>query len=130
MLAACAAAILVAHATCYCPTCSFNATNATYYYESYAPFSVTDPLSCPPNSAVVVAGATSIDNCTCVTGYSKTDGICAMPKKAALMTAAIAGVALPGMAAAIGGSMFSFVWLQSVVPVPVHGIFVGVKITR
>ena len=119
----------IALARGYCPTCSFNATNATYY-ESYAPFSVTDPLSCPPNSAVVVAGATSIDNCTCVTGYSKTDGICAMPKKAALMTAAIAGVALPGMAAAIGGSMFSFVWLQSVVPVPVHGMFVGVKITQ
>ena len=129
MRTALAVVIMAVHAACYCPTCGFNATNTTYY-ESYAPFSVTEPLSCPPNSAVVVAGATSVDNCTCVTGYSKTDGICAMPKKAALMTAAIAGAALPGMAAAIGGSMFSFVWLQSVVPVPVHGTFVGVKITQ
>ena len=120
-------AILVTHVTCYCPTCSLsNATNNTYY-ESYAPFSISEPLSCPPHSAITVAGATSVDNCTCVTGYRKTGNICTAPKSAAN---SYTSTILPGMAVAVGGGMFSFAWLQSAVPVPVHGAFVGVKITQ
>ena len=115
-------AMLTTPAAGYCPTC--NVTNSSTYYESYAPFSVSEPLSCPPHSAIRVSGATSVENCTCVTGYKKTGTTCAAQSVASTFNS----VLLPGVAAAIGGGMFSLAWLQAALPVAQPGIFVGVKI--
>jgi hypothetical protein len=115
----CIVATMIAQAACYCPTC--NRTLNITYFESYAPFSVSEPLSCPPHSSIPVQGGTSLDNCTCVTGYKKSGDVCTAVQKA--VNAAV----LPAIAAVIGGGFFSFAWLHAAQPQP-HTMFEGIKI--